>query len=115
MTARGGGGRRDQTLYPPPPSLLDFGWEVPDHGRQRQGVPYGHSPFFFYHGIHSLMFGGDPPTAIGYPPTTIGYTPTTIGYPPTAIVGRIGHSEFSFLSLRHPLGKGAPRKICLIY
>ena len=48
--------------------------------------------FFFYYGIHSLMFGGYPPaangyppTAIGYPPTAIGYPPTTIGYPPTAI------------------------------
>ena len=59
------------------------------------------------------MFGGYPPTAIGYPPTAIGYTPTAIGYPPTAIgyppaaiVGRIGHSEFFFLSLRHPLPLG---------
>ena len=41
--------------------------------------------FFFYYGIHSLMFGGYPPTAIGYTPTAIGYTPTAIGYPPTAI------------------------------
>ena len=41
--------------------------------------------FFFYYGIHSLMFGGYPPTAIGYPPTAINYTPTAIGYPPTAI------------------------------
>ena len=44
-----------------------------------------------------------PPTAIGYPPTAIGYPPTAIGYPPAAIVGRIGHSEFVFFSLRHPL------------
>ena len=42
-------------------------------------------PFFFYYGIHSLMFGGYPPTAIGYTPTAIGYTPTAIGYTPTAI------------------------------
>ena len=55
--------------------------------------------FFFYYGIHSLMSGGYPPTAIGYPPTAI-------GYPPTAFVGRIGHSEFFFLSLRHPLPTG---------
>ena len=80
--------------------------------------------FFLYYGIHSLMFGGYPPTAIGYPPTAIGYTltaigyppaaigypstaigypSTAIGYPPAAIVGRIGHSEFFFFSLRHPL------------
>ena len=73
--------------------------------------------FFVYYGIHSLMFGGYPPTAIGYPPTAIGYPPTAIGYPPTAIgypptaigyppaaiVGRIGHFEFFFSSLRHPL------------
>ena len=66
--------------------------------------------FFFYYGIHSLMFGGYPPTAIGYPPTAIGYPPTAIGYPPTAIgypptaigyppaaiVGRIGQSESFF-------------------
>ena len=45
---------------------------------------------------------GYPPTAIGYPPTAIGYPPTAIGYPPTAIVGRIGHSELFFFSLRHP-------------
>ena len=33
-----GGGGRDRTLYadPPPPSLLGFGPEVPDHGRQRR-------------------------------------------------------------------------------
>ena len=54
------------------------------------------TPPFFYYGIHSLMFGGYPPTAISYPPTAIGYTPTAIGYPPTAIVGHIGHSEFFF-------------------
>ena len=80
--------------------------------------------FFFYYGIHSLMFGGYPPTAIGYTPTAIGYTPTAIGYtptaigctptaigypptaigyPPAAIVGRIGHSDFFFLPLWHPL------------
>ena len=29
-----------------------------------------------------------------------------IGYPLAAIVGRIGHSEFFFLSLRHPLVVG---------
>ena len=50
---------------------------------------------------------GYPPTAIGYPPTAMGYPPTAIGYPPAAIVGRIGHSEFFFLSLRHPLVGGA--------
>ena len=63
------------------------------------------------------MFGGYPPTAIGYPPTAIGYTPTAIGYtptaigypptaigyPPAAIIGRIGHSEFFFFPLWHPL------------
>ena len=83
--------------------------------------------FFFYYGIHSLMLGGYPPTAIGYTPTAIGYTPTAIGYPPTAIgypptaigytpmaigyppaaiVGRIGHSEFFFFhygTLSHAL------------
>ena len=80
--------------------------------------------FFFYYGIHSLMFGGYPPTAIGYPPTAIGYpptaigytataigypptaigyTPTAIGYPPATIVGRIGHSEF-FFSITAPPG-----------
>ena len=71
--------------------------------------------FFFYYGIHSLMFGGYPPTAIGYPPTAIGYPPTAIGYPPTAIgyppaaiVGRIGHSEFFFFSLWHPLVYAGP-------
>ena len=34
----GHGGRRDRTLYAdlPPPSLLGFGPEVPDHGRQRR-------------------------------------------------------------------------------
>ena len=42
-------------------------------------------PFFFYYGIHSLMFGGYPPTAIGHPPTAISYTPTAISYTPTAI------------------------------
>ena len=63
--------------------------------------------FFFYYGIHSLMFGGYPPTAIGYTPTAIGYPPTAIGYPPAAIVGRIGHSEFFFSSLRHPLNPSA--------
>ena len=66
--------------------------------------------FLFYYGIHSLMFGGYPTTAIGYPPTAIGcsptaigytptaisHTPTAISYPPTAIVGRIGHPEFFF-------------------
>ena len=68
-------------------------------------------PFFFYYGIHSLMFGGYPPTAISYPPTAIGYTPTAIGYPPTAIgyplaaiVGRIGHSEFFFSFITAPPG-----------
>ena len=69
--------------------------------RGRPGQPPGGAIrtltlFFFYDGIHSLMFGG-------YPPTAIGYTPTAIGYTPTAIVGRIGHSEFLFPSLRHPL------------
>ena len=90
--------------------------------------------FFFYYGIHSLMFGGYPPTAIGYPPTAIGYTPTAIGYPPTAIgytptaigypptaigytptaigypptaiVGRIGHSEFFFFHYGTPWAEG---------
>ena len=62
-----------------------------------------HVFFCFYYGIHSLMFGGYLLTAIGYPPTAIGYPPTAIGYPPAAIVGRIGHSEFFFFSLRHPL------------
>ena len=42
-------------------------------------------PLFFYYGIHSLMFGGYPATAIGYTPTAIGYPPTAIGCPPTAI------------------------------
>ena len=72
--------------------------------------------FFFYYGIHSLMFGGYPstaigypptaigypPTAIGYPPAAIGYPPTAIGYPPAAIVGRIGHSEFFFFHYGTP-------------
>ena len=75
--------------------------------------------FYFYYGIHSLMFGGYPPTAIGYPPTAIGYPPTAIGYTPTAIVGRIGNSEFFFFhygtpwgSWRGDLGGGSePKKI----
>ena len=32
----GGAGTGPFTLTPPPPSLLVFGWEVPDHGRQRR-------------------------------------------------------------------------------
>ena len=62
------------------------------HGCGRRGChkdAHPPPPYFFYDGIHSLMFGG-------YPPTAIGYTPTAIGYTPTAIVGRIGHSEFFF-------------------
>ena len=55
---------------------------APEGGR---GCHKDAHPFFFYYGIHSLMFGGYPPTAIGYTPTAIGYTPTAIGYPPTAI------------------------------
>ena len=94
-----------------------------------QGVPQGRSPFFFFHyGIHSLMSGGYPPTAIGYtptaigypptaigypptaigyPPTAIGYPPTAIGYPPAAIVGRIGHSVF-FFPITAPPGVVSP-------
>ena len=69
-----------------PVVLLPAPWEVhPIAGRQLQST------------------NGYPSTAIGYLPTAIGYTPTAIGYPLTAIVGRIGHSEFFFLSLRHPL------------
>ena len=49
---------------------------------------------------------GYPPTAIGYPPTAIGYPPTAIGYPPAAIVGRNGHSEFFFFITAPP----APRE-----
>ena len=74
--------------------------------------------FFFYYGIHSLMFGGYPPTAIGYPPTAIGYPPTAIGYPPTAIgyppaaiVGRIGHSEFFFSLIMAPPGERSAVKL----
>ena len=65
-------------------------------------------PFFFYYGIHSLMFGGYPPTAIGYTPTAIGYPPTAIGYPPAAIIGRIGHSEFFFSFIMAPPGQLPP-------
>ena len=54
-------------------------------GRLPGGAIRTLTPFFFYYGIHSLMFGGYPPTAISYTPTAIGYTPTAIGYPPTAI------------------------------
>ena len=87
---------------PPPPP--------PGRGCHKDAHP---PPLFFYYGIHSLMFGGYPPTAISYPPTAIGYTPTAIGYPstaigypPAAIVGHIGHSEFFFSSLWHPLAPG---------
>ena len=46
-SSTGGGGRRDRTLYadpppPPSPSLLVFGWEVPDHGRQRRPKERGY-------------------------------------------------------------------------
>ena len=34
--------------------------------------------------------------------SAIGYPPTAIGYPPAAIIGRIGHSEFFFLSITAP-------------
>ena len=82
----------------PPRSLRCRGWE---RGWGRGCHKNTHPPlFFFYYGIHSLMFGGYPPTAIGYPPTAIGYTPT-------AIVGRIGHSEFFFFHYGTPWG-GAP-------
>ena len=75
---------------------------------------------------------GYPPTAIGYPPTAIGYTPmaisytpmaisyppTAIRYPPAAIIGRIGHSEFFFFSLWHPLPcrpqQGRPSNVGLL-
>ena len=61
-------GRRDQSLYadsPPPPSLLTFGWEVPDHGRQRrakeilldlvEGEKMGFHPMCLY-SKYSLFF-----------------------------------------------------------
>ena len=87
-----------QTLHPPtpPPSplpprhnphseLRNSGLPCPRKRRRAGGAIRTLTLFFFYYGIHSLMFGGYPPTAIGYTPTAIGYPPTAIGYPPTAI------------------------------
>ena len=61
------GGRRDRTLYantppPPSPSLLDFGWEVPDHGRRMldlvEGGKMGFHPMCLY--SKYSVFSGEP-------------------------------------------------------